>query len=221
VEASQDFVPLVLLTADRPSELQDTGANQSIYQVDHFGKFVRFFFNLPPPTDDILARMVLTTVDSAIYKATQSPCGPVHINCPFREPLDNSLNEWNPKCLQGLNKWISDSKPFTTYFNALNFSAIYEHTGQISEVVQIIQSAKQGLILLGTINNEDEIWAAFLLAKHLFWPVAADILSGLRLRKLLSSLPHNGNQFPFIDHLDHALLSDLVTNWAKPDVILQ
>lgn len=33
VEASQDFVPLLLLTADRPSELQDAGANQAINQV--------------------------------------------------------------------------------------------------------------------------------------------------------------------------------------------
>lgn len=33
VEASQDFVPLLLLTADRPPELQDAGANQSINQV--------------------------------------------------------------------------------------------------------------------------------------------------------------------------------------------
>lgn len=33
VEAAQDFVPLVLLTADRPPELQSAGANQSINQV--------------------------------------------------------------------------------------------------------------------------------------------------------------------------------------------
>lgn len=33
VEASEDFVPLLVLSADRPPELQDCGANQSINQV--------------------------------------------------------------------------------------------------------------------------------------------------------------------------------------------
>lgn len=33
VEASNDFIPLLLLTADRPPELHDAGANQSINQV--------------------------------------------------------------------------------------------------------------------------------------------------------------------------------------------
>lgn len=35
MEASQDFVPVLLLTADRPPELQDAGANQAINQVDN------------------------------------------------------------------------------------------------------------------------------------------------------------------------------------------
>lgn len=115
VEASQDFVPLVLFTGDRPPELLATGANQAIDQVNHFGSYVRFFFNLPAPTDGITARMVLTTVDSAVYLATSSPYGPVHINCPFREPLENSPHNWKKSCLDGLDFWISSTQPFTKY----------------------------------------------------------------------------------------------------------
>ena len=36
VEASVDGVPMILLTADRPSELRDTGANQTIIQSSIF-----------------------------------------------------------------------------------------------------------------------------------------------------------------------------------------
>ncbi|NBC19319.1 MAG: 2-succinyl-5-enolpyruvyl-6-hydroxy-3-cyclohexene-1-carboxylate synthase, partial [Bacteroidetes bacterium] len=53
VEASVDRVPLLLLTADRPPELRDTGANQTIDQVKLFGEYVRWFVDLPTPTDEI------------------------------------------------------------------------------------------------------------------------------------------------------------------------
>ncbi|KAK6133984.1 hypothetical protein DH2020_032275 [Rehmannia glutinosa] len=115
VEASQSFVPLLLLTADRPPELIDVGANQAINQVNHFGTFARQFFSLPPPTDDISAKLVLTTIDSAVFKATSSPNGPIHINCPFREPLGNSPRNWNRNCISGLDFWISNAEPFTNY----------------------------------------------------------------------------------------------------------
>ncbi|KAL7171373.1 hypothetical protein ACSBR2_036094 [Camellia fascicularis] len=220
VEASQDFVPLLLLTADRPPELHDAGANQAINQVNHFGPFVRFFYGLPAPTDSILARMVLTTLDSAVYWATSSPYGPVHINCPFREPLDNSPRQWMLSCLKGLDFWMSSAQPFTKYFQVQDSYACNGTHSQVADVLEVIQGATQGLLLIGAIHREDDIWAALLLAKHLSWPVVADILSGLRLRKYLTYLDIEKN-FLFIDHLDHSLLSNSVRGWAHADVIVQ
>uniref|UniRef100_A0A2P2MWG5 Protein PHYLLOic isoform X2 n=1 Tax=Rhizophora mucronata TaxID=61149 RepID=A0A2P2MWG5_RHIMU len=166
--------------------------------------------------------MVLTTIDSAVHWATSSPCGPVHINCPFREPLDDSPKKWMADCLKGLNIWMSGCQPLTKYIQTQNSLACNGHScGLLAEVLEIIQQSKRGLLLVGALDGEDDTWAALLLAKHLNWPVVADILSGLRLRKLLSSFPEvEGNVF-FIDHLDHALLSDAVRGWVWFDVIVQ
>ncbi|XP_021292917.1 protein PHYLLO, chloroplastic isoform X1 [Herrania umbratica] len=222
VEASQDFVPLLVLSADRPPELQDCGANQSINQVNHFGSFVRFFFSLPSPTDEIPARMVLTTLDSAVHRATSSPIGPVHINCPFREPLDDSPKIWKSSCLEGLDTWMSNAEPFTKYILVQHSYLCNNKThGQMEEVLEKIQAVNKGLLLIGAICTEDEIWAVLLLAKSLQWPVVVDILSGLRLRRLLSSFPEVEENIFFVDHLDHALLSDSVRDWVQFDVIVQ
>ncbi|XP_045833302.1 protein PHYLLO, chloroplastic isoform X1 [Trifolium pratense] len=221
VEASQDFVPLILLTADRPPELLDCGANQAIDQVNHFGSFVRFFFNLPAPTDQIPAKIVLTTVDSAVHRATSSPCGPVHINCPFREPLESSPLRWLSSCLKGLDFWMTNSDPFTKYIHMQLSHTCTNAPGEMIGVLNLIQRANNGLLLFGAIHSEDEMWAALLLAKHLQWPVVADILSGLRLRKLLTSFSDIERNFIFVDNLDHALLSDSVKGWLKIDVVIQ
>ncbi|XP_009764985.1 protein PHYLLO, chloroplastic isoform X1 [Nicotiana sylvestris] len=220
VEASQEFVPLLLLTADRPPELHDVGANQAINQVNHFGPFVRHFFNLPAPADDISARMVLTSIDSAVHIATTSPSGPVHINCPFREPLENSSRTWNPSCLRGLDSWMSTSVPFTSYIQVRQ-SYRCNYGTLMAEALEVIEKANRGLLLLGAIHREDDIWAALLLAKHLSWPVVVDILSGLRLRKYFVPFPEFEDGILFIDHLDHMLLSDPVRDWMKADVIIQ
>ena len=189
-------------------------------KVNHFGSFVRFFYGLPAPTDNIPARMVLTTIDSAVYWATSSPYGPVHINCPFREPLDNSTRQWMSSCLKGLDFWMSSAQPFTNYIQVQYDFACNGTQSQMAEVLQVIQGANRGLLLIGAMHREDDIWAALLLAKHLSWPVVADILSGLRLRKYLNYFEFEKN-FLFIDHLDHSLLSDSVRSWAQADVIVQ
>ncbi|XP_078444001.1 2-oxoglutarate decarboxylase/hydro-lyase/magnesium ion-binding protein isoform X2 [Wolffia australiana] len=216
VEASQDFLPMILLTADRPPELHDCGANQAINQVNHFGEFVRHSFNLPAPTDEVLARTVLTSIDSAIYMATQPVPGPVHINCPFREPLESYPLDWAVECLKGLDSWFLSRTPFTKYYNMYNFS----FCGEIYEVFKIIQNAERGILLIGGLLSEEETWAALSLAKQLLWPVAADIRSGLCMKKLNGAFS-DMDVLPFIDNLDHVLISEAANIFLEPDAILQ
>lgn len=186
--------------------------------MNHFGKFAKFF-GLPAATDQVPVRMILTTIDSAVHYATQVPFGPVHINCPFREPLEDSPKEWKIDCLKGLNSWLSKTEPYTKYIAMQFVFASNNCDSQLAEVTAIIQRAERGLLLVGAIENEDEIFASSLLVKHLSWPVVCDIMSGLRLRRVLSSFSEM--KFLFIDHMDHALLSDSVRSWAHPDVVLQ
>lgn len=98
VEASQSNIPLLLLTADRPSEMRDSGANQTIDQVKIFGGYTRWAVDVPPPDPTVPVRALLTTTDAAVRFATGTPSGPVHINCQFREPLAPNVAEW-PKSL--------------------------------------------------------------------------------------------------------------------------
>ncbi|MFC6730924.1 thiamine pyrophosphate-binding protein, partial [Natronoarchaeum mannanilyticum] len=89
IEASQARVPMILLTADRPPELRDSGANQTIDQEKLYGDAVRWYRDLPEPepTGRKLRRL-RTDAARAIAESTGVPAGPVHLNVPFRKPLE-------------------------------------------------------------------------------------------------------------------------------------
>ncbi|PSQ57530.1 MAG: 2-succinyl-5-enolpyruvyl-6-hydroxy-3-cyclohexene-1-carboxylic-acid synthase [Halobacteriales archaeon SW_9_67_25] len=89
LEASEARVPLVVLTADRPPELRDSGANQTSDQVKLYGDAVRWYRTLPEPEPEPRKlRSLRVAADRAIAEATGTPAGPVHLNVPFRKPLE-------------------------------------------------------------------------------------------------------------------------------------
>ena len=87
VEASQARVPLVLLTADRPPRLRGTGANQTIVQPGLFGGYVRTSLDLPVPTAAGQQAWWRQAAREALETLAEGPLGPIHVNCPFEEPL--------------------------------------------------------------------------------------------------------------------------------------
>lgn len=93
-EAFLNQVPLVVFTADRPSEWIAQHDGQTIFQPEMFGKHVKRSFQLPQDYDHADSRWAINRiVNEAINLARQEPRGPVHINAPFREPLYPAAGE--------------------------------------------------------------------------------------------------------------------------------
>ena len=85
VEASEARIPLLVLTADRPPELQDCGAGQTINQVGLYGNFPVYQEAMDMPACQLEE---LRSMKAAIVRAYGHALrGPVHLNLPFRDPL--------------------------------------------------------------------------------------------------------------------------------------
>jgi 2-succinyl-5-enolpyruvyl-6-hydroxy-3-cyclohexene-1-carboxylate synthase len=88
IEAHQARVPLIVLTADRPPELRDTGAGQTIDQLKLYGAAVKWFVELGvQDADEERLRWIRALACRAYWTALQGRPGPVHLNIPLREPL--------------------------------------------------------------------------------------------------------------------------------------
>ncbi|WP_295620765.1 2-succinyl-5-enolpyruvyl-6-hydroxy-3-cyclohexene-1-carboxylic-acid synthase [Chamaesiphon sp. GL140_3_metabinner_50] len=206
IEASIDNIPLIILSSDRPPELRQTGANQTINQVNLYGDYPNWQFDLPCPTAEINPNVVLTTIDLAVSKARQAPGGVVHLNCMFREPFGSTdVPEEIPA---SLGRWKDNRSPYTRYANKLTIPA----TDEIESLVETIASADKGILFVGQLKSPAEIQEVIKLAARLNWAVFADVQSGLRLRQ----------DFPNLIHcFDRLLLTDIAVELEQVDTIVQ
>jgi 2-succinyl-5-enolpyruvyl-6-hydroxy-3-cyclohexene-1-carboxylate synthase len=87
IEADAGATPLLLLSADRPPELQGWGANQTIEQQHLFGRHVRAFHAPGVPSAHFLPHYAHRLAARALNESRWPLPGPVHLNLALREPL--------------------------------------------------------------------------------------------------------------------------------------
>ena len=200
VEAHLARVPLLLLTADRPPELRDNGAPQTIDQIGIFGRNVRWFIDLPVPQMTLLP-FLRATLGRAIGLTQSAPAGPVHLNLPFREPLvpDRSL-------MATLLAQTPSSVQVTPARRMLGGA-------ELATLASSLIEYRRGLIIAGPDCPADLGPLLTILAHRLRFPVLADPLSGVRYG------PHTDD---YILGAYDAFLRDerFVTHYA-PEVVLR
>ena len=190
VEADSARVPMVLLTADRPPELADSGANQTIDQERFYGGSVRQYRKLPEPeAADRKLRSLRTALSRAVATATGVPSGPVHLDVPFRKPLEPTAPEGAvPKGVPdgSLPEGFDAGDRPATAGREGPFVAVTQGRATLSApdrdaVTAAIEDAETGLIVCGPADRPTpsrDALASFARASG--FAVAADPLSGHR-----------------------------------------
>ncbi|MBV9356504.1 MAG: 2-succinyl-5-enolpyruvyl-6-hydroxy-3-cyclohexene-1-carboxylic-acid synthase [Chloroflexi bacterium] len=207
VEARYGRVPLVVLTADRPHELRDIGASQTIDQVHLYGWHAKWFFDLEEPdaSDEFKqVRHTRTVVCRAVATAREAPAGPVHVNCPFREPLVPEPVERGAGA-QGR----ADGRPYV-WLRAAPRRALPE---QLASLTLELVDRPRGVIVCGPRADPGLAGPVVALADRLGYPVLADPLSGVRRAATGGPM--------VLDAYDAFLRDSATVERLRPDVVLR
>ena len=162
MESYESSTPLIILTADRPFDLQDSGANQTTkHQLSLYKNFVCYELALPTPDISYLENL-RHLIHRASY-LTKKHKKSVHINCCFKEPFN------------------LDSSKTPKFFSSPCLSYLFEKkipTETVQQIANCINQAKKGAFLLGAdAAKHPENSSLALLADLLQWPIFADPLA--------------------------------------------
>ena len=161
VEASYSRTPMIVLTADRPPELQGVGANQAIDQQRLFGSATRWFYDPGVPVEVPNAPRLWRRL--AARAVAEAATGPVHLNLPFREPLVPPPGHI----------------PTAEGVSAQTMSAgrLLPSQAQVASLASALQRAQRPLVVAGAMRDGDRLAPAL---NRLGLPLLAEPISQLR-----------------------------------------
>jgi len=203
VEASHGRVPLVILTADRPPELRDRGAPQTIDQARLYGAAAKWFVDMPVPEAGAAAEAYWRAAAArAVAVAAESPAGPVHVNLPFREPLipdgelapdgalspitgrgDGALSPITGRAdgaLSPIARRADVESPARPFYSLASGRRRLD-PGALDALAGDLASARRPVIACGPSDDPELPAAIALLAEALDAPILADPLSQVRM----------------------------------------
>ncbi len=211
IEAYQQRVPLIVCTADRPPELLDCGANQTINQINLYKNHIRWFFDagLPEPTIRRI-KHIKVLARRAVYASTISSRGPVHLNFPFRKPFEPEAytDEVEKEIIDLSNSVLLSKKEFYKEEEKKLTSEKW-----FKEIIRYLKNEEKGLIIAGPEDYDQAfLEKCQLLSVKLGYPILADGASQLRFGK-----HEKGN---LIANFDGFLRSESFVKKYQPDVII-
>lgn len=212
IEAAQSEVPLVVLTADRPPELQANCSPQTINQQYLFGQHTRGFFDLGAPDARIAAlRGLRRKVVQAVALAYGPHPGPVHLNVPAYKPLEphapstgaerehlELVSELERSEVTRVESGVSTPDPTT-----------------LARVLKVWRAARRPVLVCGPTSHGQSFAAVARFARFSHWPVFAEVTHPLR--QTLADAPNSCSSFELVARCrpEH-LKPDLVVSVGSP-----
>jgi 2-succinyl-5-enolpyruvyl-6-hydroxy-3-cyclohexene-1-carboxylate synthase len=208
-EASLSRIPLLVLTADRPPELRDWGAAQTINQIELYGSHVKWFVDMPVPDDEpALLRQARASAARALAAAATAPAGPIHLNFPFREPL-LPLDLRAPLDLEAsFGRGRRGHALVATPSTVPNVDDV-----TIEAIATLLAGTERGIIVAGPSESHSLAGALRGLSAATGFPVLADPLSGLRF----GARERDG----VIDGYDSFLRDERTAERLAPEVVIR
>lgn len=205
VEAHLAALPLLICTADRPPELQGTGAPQTIDQRNLFGTSVRSYLEPGPPTQ-AGSRGWRLLADEAFRTATGLRPGPVHLNLAFREPLVGAVGHLPPSTDVDVGDHQVPMRAAPLQ-EPLERSVLERLVERCSGRRVVVMAGERAVPSDAPTDVRQRMLDG---AASLGWPVLADPLSGLRLDHLA-----------VVPNFDPILRSEVVARSLLPDLVIR
>jgi len=177
IEAYQSRVPLIICTADRPAELHNCGANQTINQENIFGNHIRNYYNFSnfDESESSVEELIAKTTE-AFFIASKFDIGPVHINFPFAKPLEPDT--YTTTIDKDYYNRILHKLHIINYPEKKEYDIV---TAKITSMLEKLKEKRKGIIIVGPGNYSNEFYNnCYALAQKLNFPIFADGLSSFR-----------------------------------------